>query len=95
MIAHFRFQFMGTISKVVDVTKGSNYLLHFGAWDVLIMEKIGEVSSEGFWKEPQLENTLQTAVMWDSLFCVTRLPPTAASVCLYFVPESYIEVSSV
>ena len=42
----------------------------------MIEDKIGEVSSEGFWNERQLENAVQTAVMWDSLFCVTRLPPT-------------------
>ena len=59
---------MLTISKVVGGAKGSNYLIQFGAWDVLIEDKISEVSSEGFWKEPQSENVVQTEVMWDSLF---------------------------
>ena len=66
---------MGIISKGVDGAKGSNYLLRFGAWDVLIKDKIGEVSSEGFCKEPQLEDSVQTAVIWDRFSCVTRLPP--------------------
>ena len=43
---------MGNIIEVVDGVKGSNYLLLFGAWDLLIDDKIGEVSSEGFWREP-------------------------------------------
>ena len=54
---------MGTISKGGDGAKESNYLLQFGAWDVLIKDKIGEVSSKGFWKEPQSENAVQTALM--------------------------------
>ena len=58
---------MGTIRKGGDGKNGSNYLLQFGAWDVLIEDKICEVSSKGFWKEPQSENTVQTEVMWDSL----------------------------
>ena len=66
--AHFQFICMGTISKGGDVTKGSTSLLRFGAWDVLIKDKIGEVSSGGFLKEPQSENLVHTAVMWDSLF---------------------------
>ena len=67
---------MITISKVGDVEKGSNYLLQFGAWDFLIKYKIGKVSYKGSWKDPQSENVLQTEVMWNSLFCVTSLPPT-------------------
>ena len=59
---------MVTISKGGDYKKGSNSLLQFGAWDVLIENKIGEVSSGGFRKEPQLENTVQTAVIWESIF---------------------------
>ena len=74
--ALFQFLCIITISKGWDGVKGSNYLLRFGAWDVLIEDKIGEMSSGGFWKEPQLENAVQTAVMWDSPFCVTRTPPT-------------------
>ena len=66
--AHFQFCYMGTISKGGYGTKGSNYLLQFGARYVLIEDKIGEVSSEGFWKEPQSENAVQTEVMWESLF---------------------------
>ena len=42
------------MGKKGDGAKGSNSLLRFGAWDVLIEDKIGEVSSEGFCKEPQL-----------------------------------------
>ena len=38
--AHFKFCFMGTMSKGGDGAKGSNYLLQFGAWDVLIEKKI-------------------------------------------------------
>ena len=83
MSAHFQFWFMGTISKGGDVTNGSNYLLRFGAWDVSIEDKIGKVSSEGFGKEPRLENALQTAVMHDSLFCVTSLPPSTVSTSAY------------
>ena len=75
MGAYFQFFCMGTISKGGYGAKGSNYLLRFGAWDVLIENKIGDVSSGGFWKDPQSENAVQTAVMWTSLFCVTRLPP--------------------
>ena len=37
-------------------------------------DKIGEVSSEGFWKDPQSENAVQNAVMWDLIFCVYRPP---------------------
>ena len=48
--AHFQFRCMGTISKGGYGAKGSNYLLGFSAYDVLIEDKIGEVSSEGFWK---------------------------------------------
>ena len=54
---------MGTISKVGDVTKGSNYLLQFGAWDVVIEDKIGKVSSKGFWKQLQSDNAVHTSVM--------------------------------
>ena len=57
---------MGTISNGGDGAKRSNYLRLFGAWDVLIEDKIDEVSCEGFWKEPQSENAVPTAVMWDS-----------------------------
>ena len=77
MSAHLQFFCMGTISKGGYCAKGSNSLLRFGAWDVLIEDKIGEVSSERFWKEPQSENAVQTAVMWDSLLCVTSPPPTS------------------
>ena len=73
--AHFKFHCARTISKRGYGTKGSNYLLRFGAWDVLIENRIGEVTSEGFWKELQLENAVHTAFMWDSLFCVIRFPP--------------------
>ena len=65
---YFQFRCMGTISKGVYGTKGFNSLLRFGAWDILIEDKIGEVSYKGFWKDPQSENTLHTAVIWDSLF---------------------------
>ena len=58
MSAHFQFRCMGTISKGGYGAKGSNSLLQFGAWDVLIKDKIGEVSSKGFWKEPQSENAV-------------------------------------
>ena len=51
-----------------------NSLIQFGAWDVLIEDKIGGVSSERFWNKRQSDNAVKTAVMWDSLFCVTRLP---------------------
>ena len=74
MSAHFQFFCMGTISKGGYGAKGSNYLLGFSAYDVLIEDKIGDVSSEGFWKEPQSENAVYTAVMWDPLFCVTSPP---------------------
>ena len=76
--AHFQFRFVGTNSKEGDKSKGSNYLLQFGAWDVPIEDEIGEVSSEGFRKERQMDNAVQTAVMWDSILCVTRLPPNYA-----------------
>ena len=56
--AHFQFCCMGTISKGGYGAKGSNYLLQFGAWDVLIEDKIVEVSLEGYCKEPQSENTV-------------------------------------
>ena len=72
--AHFKFHCIRTVSKRGDGTKGSNSLLRFRAWDVLIEDKIGEVSSEGFWKELQLENAVHTAFMWESLFCVIRFP---------------------
>ena len=72
--ANFQFHCIVTISKGGDGAKGSNSLLHFGAWDVLIEDKIGKVSPEGFWKKPQSENAVQHLVMWDSLFCVTRFP---------------------
>ena len=65
--AHFQFFCVGTYSKGGDDAKGSNYLLQFGAWDVLMEDEIGEVSSKGFWKERQSKNTVQTAVMSDSL----------------------------
>ena len=48
--SHVQFFCMGIISKGGDVSKGSNYLLRFGAWDFLVEDKIGEVSSKGFWK---------------------------------------------
>ena len=54
--ANFQFCFMGTIIKGGDGAKGSNCLLQFGAWEVLIEDKTGEVSSKGFWKEPQSDN---------------------------------------
>ena len=54
-------------SKEGDDAKVSNYLLRFGAWDVLVEDEIGEVLSKGFRKERQSENTVQTAVMWDLL----------------------------
>ena len=73
--AHFQFHCMGTISKGGYGAKWSNYLLQFGVWDVLIENKIGEVSSKGFWKELQSENAVQTAVMWDSLFLCHQAPP--------------------
>ena len=56
---------MGNIIKGGDGARGSNSFLRFGAWDVLIKDKIGEVSSKGFWNEHQLENAVQTAVVWD------------------------------
>ena len=49
----------------------------------MIEDKIGEVSSKVFWKELQSENAVQTAVMWDSIFCVTRLPPTMMRLLFY------------
>ena len=73
--AHFKFHCTRTISKRGDGAKGSNYLLRFGAWDVLIEDKTGELSPERFWKELQLENAVQTAFMWNSLFYVIRFPP--------------------
>ena len=80
--AYFQFRCMGTISKGVYGTKGFNSLLRFGAWDILIEDKIGEVSSKVFWKELQSENAVQTAVMWDSRFCVTRIPPNVIRLLL-------------
>ena len=76
MSAHFEFCCMGTIIKGGNIAKGSNSLLRFGAWDILIEDKIGDVSSKEFWNKRQSENAVQTAVMRDSLFCVTRLPLT-------------------
>ena len=81
---------MGTISKGGNGAKRSNSLLRFGAWDVLIEDKFDKVSSEGFWKEPQLENTVHNAVMWDSLFCVTRIPPNHRSSSHPLVSEKNI-----
>ena len=72
---HFQFHCIRTIIKRVDGAKGSNSLFRFGAWVVLTEDKIGEVSSEGFFIEPQLENAVHTAFMWDSLFCVIRFLP--------------------
>ena len=76
MSEDFQFCCMGTISKGGDVAKGSNYLLRFGAWDVLIEDKVGEVSSKMFWKDTQLENAVQTAFMWESLFYDSSPFPT-------------------
>ena len=81
MSAHLQFFCMVTISKGGYGAKESNSLLQVGAWDVLIKDKIGEVSSEGFWKDPQLKNTVQTTVMWDSLFCVIIPPLLKACSC--------------
>ena len=63
--AHLQFCYIRTIIKEGGGEKGSNYLLRFGAQDVLIEDKIGEVSSEGFRKDPQLENAVQTKVIFD------------------------------
>ena len=82
MSAHFQFRCMGTLSKGGYGTKGSNYVLQFGTWDVLIEDKIGEVSSKELWKDTQSENPVQTTVMRDSLFCVTGLPPNIENCCL-------------
>ena len=62
--AHFQFRCVGNNSKVGDDAKGSNHLLRFGTWDVLIEDKIGEVSSEGDCKERRLENVVHPAVTW-------------------------------
>ena len=59
---------MGNIIKGGDGARGSNSFLRFGAWDVLIKDKIGEVSSKAFWNNRQSENVVQTEFMCDSLF---------------------------
>ena len=65
--AHFQFFCVGTNSKGGGDTKGSNYLLQFGAWDLRMEDEMVEVSSKRFQKEQQPENAVETAVMWDSL----------------------------
>ena len=90
--AHLQFLCMGTIGKGGDGAKGSIYLLRFGAWNFLIEDKIGEVSSKGCWKEPQSENALQTAVMWDSLFVSPGSPLPVAN---WISVRSIFSISSI
>ena len=89
--AHFQFLCMGTNSKGVDNKKRSNSWLRFGTWDVLIRDKIGEVSFKGFRKERQSENAVQNLVMWESLFCVTRRSHTSKNI-LKFVLHSFYTI---
>ena len=48
--AHFQFRCMGTIIKERDGAKGSNLLLRFGAWVVLIEDKQARFHPKGFGK---------------------------------------------